>query len=690
MDSAESILQEYEYRPLDADAQEIRLIRLLPGTFDDELVVEIFHTPFVEPEPAKDIRLDLREIRKTLRTPWEVHETHERRYLYYDASEKISRWTHPDVDVDGELYGNGKSFETPLLLNPHAEFPTALSYVWGTEEADLKVKVVHNNPTGIPSIIYVKPNLHNALKYLRDSQIERVLWIDAICINQSDIGERNHEVAKMAQIYTLASRTVIWLGLEDASGSSKRAFAILGFIGEQFEYTTAGLVQVSPGFENRSATNTAFPSAYVHPRSLLAVSRAVENDVGPIYSEADFEAIQQILTRPWWDRLWIWQEAALGYRKAIAQCGTDTVPWPLFAHSACFITLHGKRTFGASYDSLLVLQRAGLFPEPHKVSTLGKKLWATHEAQYKDKHDRIYALLGLASPRYRAHISIDYSMDVFDMFYDTCVAIVTVEGRLSFLNFCNLNQEAQHTRPTWVPDWNFNGLKILESTLASGRAVSTHVGAIDGPELTVQSTICGKVQYVAALDRDEFLSMDEVLSQNDANRVIAYDYHKGRSVFVPDQGQLGLGPPSVLPGDHIAVIFGAQFPMIVRPSNLNASSQAPRYRVVGPAFMQDLADAQALRGPIPSHYQTFHYHRIFENRVMKEWSWFRNIVTEKVTPEDPRLGEISEDWELGSGFRERELRWYRNKITGQISFDPRDEPDEVRKRGIDVKDIVLI
>ncbi|KAK7182553.1 hypothetical protein PSPO01_11343 [Paraphaeosphaeria sporulosa] len=435
MDWAGPRLREYEDRPLNADAEEIRLIRLLPGDFNDDLEVKIFHALFVEPEPAKDTRLGLDEIRKTLPHPWTVWETKEGRYIYSNDSENVSKWTHPDPKLDEELFGNGKSFEMYPNFEPRYE---SLSYVWGTEEAKSKVHVVHDSLMDVPSLIYVRSNLYNALKYLRDPLMERVLWVDAICVNQADVRERNREVANMARIYTFASRTIIWLGLEDESGASKRAFEILGFIGEQFETTTERGIFVTPGFKNRSASDTAFPSAYVHLRSLLSVTCDRTEQVGPIYSNSDWEAIEEILTRSWWDRLWIWQEARLGYRKAIVQCGPGTIPWSSLAHSTAAFSLSGNLIFGASFNASLVAQRRHLFAGGKWEDDIEHLLVGTQKAQYTDEHDRIYALLGLVSPRFRANIAIDYSRNVFDLFYDTCVAMINASGGVFFSPFLQL------------------------------------------------------------------------------------------------------------------------------------------------------------------------------------------------------------------------------------------------------------
>lgn len=121
MDSTKPELHEYQYRPLNFDAGEIRFIRLLPGNFDDDLAVEIFHAPFVEPEPAKDPRLPIREIQKTLPKYWQIRETNGGRCIYDNSEESVTKWTHPDPEADEELFGNGQSFEEYPNFEPTYE-----------------------------------------------------------------------------------------------------------------------------------------------------------------------------------------------------------------------------------------------------------------------------------------------------------------------------------------------------------------------------------------------------------------------------------------------------------------------------------------------------------------------------------------------------------------------------------------
>ncbi|RMJ04826.1 hypothetical protein CDV36_014510 [Fusarium kuroshium] len=49
-----------------------------------------------------------------------------------------------------------------------------------------------------------------ALKCLRNCSLDRIIWVDAICINQDDAEERGRQVQSMAKIYANASRVVVW------------------------------------------------------------------------------------------------------------------------------------------------------------------------------------------------------------------------------------------------------------------------------------------------------------------------------------------------------------------------------------------------------------------------------------------------------------------------------------------------
>jgi hypothetical protein len=92
----------------------------------------------------------------------------------------------------------------------------ALSYTWN--DPNIKVPTICNG-----RILQITPNLCACLGALRLRDEPKWLWADAICINQSNIGERNQQVRHMLDIYRNSKGVIVWLGPDekDESGQSK-------------------------------------------------------------------------------------------------------------------------------------------------------------------------------------------------------------------------------------------------------------------------------------------------------------------------------------------------------------------------------------------------------------------------------------------------------------------------------------
>ena len=129
----------------------------------------------------------------------------------------------------------------------------ALSYVWGPSDKPHSISVDGGD-------LPITANLHAALIHLRDRFIKRIVWVDAICINQGDGTEKAKQVLYMAEIYGKASRVIVWLG--EAENDGDRAL-------EQ-----------------------------IH---LAADERPTE----PMVSKSAKQAILALLQRPWFERIWV-------------------------------------------------------------------------------------------------------------------------------------------------------------------------------------------------------------------------------------------------------------------------------------------------------------------------------------------------------------------------------------------------
>ncbi len=97
----------------------------------------------------------------------------------------------------------------------------ALSYVWGDKNGSVPITCDGRE-------LLVTPNCASALRHLRHKLTRRVLWIDAICIDQLSVEERNCQVPLMGEIYTTARKVIIWLGPSEAKDEALLRLARLG------------------------------------------------------------------------------------------------------------------------------------------------------------------------------------------------------------------------------------------------------------------------------------------------------------------------------------------------------------------------------------------------------------------------------------------------------------------------------
>jgi hypothetical protein len=90
----------------------------------------------------------------------------------------------------------------------------ALSYVWGSSDI---TQIIRMGQRELP----VTLNLYAALTRLRHRLIERIIWIDAVCINLQDQQERGQTIRLMAKIFGQANHVIVWLG--EAADNSVQA-----------------------------------------------------------------------------------------------------------------------------------------------------------------------------------------------------------------------------------------------------------------------------------------------------------------------------------------------------------------------------------------------------------------------------------------------------------------------------------
>jgi hypothetical protein len=395
-------------------------------------------------------------------------------------------------------------------------------------------------------IIKVTSNLRDALRMLMASIISdkihsapRYYWIDALCMNQQDISERNVQVARMADIFTEAQGVIAWLGKED-------------------EFTADAMATM-----NRISSISEEKWASV-PYTSFYQAGSAPHDVLPSLTFYNWLGFIAMVNRPWFKRAWVSffqsriytgllfpkvvQEIALAKSASIV-CGKYVLPWHKLSQTLSFIRTtkwyHHLKTDKLRHIKALqkspgiynhVLQaklKVGMAPlyldltrykisAARRLNTQERKpslfyLLETHRfSKSTDPRDKVYGFLGLAdrniSP-FREDAEVlnpDYNLSVQQVYTETARALLSSHGNLNLLQHV---QDPSQTRipnlPSWVPDYtcelNPYPLRFRGPTLwrSSGYLPwKMNVFSLAQGLLDVQGYMLGRVDQTAVLSHE--------------------------------------------------------------------------------------------------------------------------------------------------------------------------------------------
>lgn len=405
----------------------------------------------------------------------------------------------------------------PLDASPPFE---ALSYAWGDRSPQAGILC-----GGLTANIGL--SLHSALCQLRPSTgtPERLIWADALCINQEDIAERNAQVRIMGDIYSRATNTLIWLGEEDDEVA--RAMKLLGrFRGV---WDTLGV----PGFcrgqmqslvaqfsgENKARVGSTFRAAFgEHPGHLHAC-----------------RDIWMLFRRPWFARKWVIQEVAKSAKHAmVLVAGSKTVAWS--AVQAWFVFLTIPEVVATFLSSCPWRSETGSAGDPHvwldyararRLALLGVDdaplmylLAQTLTFRCTDHRDHIIALLGISSDSSRHQDLVDYGVPAERLYRRLARSCLTNSRDLRMLwSFLSSVPIGKRDLCSWLPNVeevpSMHSLAVdltLPSPGCAGhedlfRMTEIHV-PITGNQMQMRGQILDRIEYMG-MDMSGFPAMQQ-------------------------------------------------------------------------------------------------------------------------------------------------------------------------------------
>jgi len=375
-----------------------------------------------------------------------------------------------------------------LNRNPSYE---ALSYVWGDATKLKRIDVCKH-------AFYVTENLEIALRNLRLRNKLRVLWVDAICINQNDVVEKSSQIRQMGEIYSQATEVLIWLGPETLS--SAKAFCFLRSIihppiKQSFEQSVAEIQSEDwqPIISSRYSNQLRFPALYDQESYDQNRQKWLQFTVQEDPNSVQYlQALCELLRRPWWKRIWVVQELVRS-RRAKLVCGTQTFPWTEFYHAmgtlvdaypnrhtnvirnSTIIAARDRKTAAGARIELLQDIAASFVPtmtmQYFRERWLGSSLinlpmliFGTQRFQSTDPRDAIYGLLGLINnSQDLGDIAIpDYNISPEKLFTKVAKWLLCFRQdlvlfeELQNVNYPSPCQVDGLSLPSWVPDFRFD------------------------------------------------------------------------------------------------------------------------------------------------------------------------------------------------------------------------------------------
>ncbi|KAM5352739.1 hypothetical protein ACJ41O_005461 [Fusarium nematophilum] len=354
----------------------------------------------------------------------------------------------------------------------------ALSYVWGNPKATDRILL---RDGGEIKMLGVAASLAKALRTIRHDQNPRVMWIDAICINQKDLAERSSEVQHMHRIYSQAACVRAWIDINlDPMDAAVRRLPLL-----------------SPDHVTRfeKADTGMSPIVHVDPDE-------DSDDDGIGDRAAAWQSLADLCEDKYWGRVWIQQEI-YNARALVIHCGSSTaISGEDFAEflrqlNARSSTAPEKQAFSNPRAWAGFMTPIGAMEANHSLfyskankakaawrrdeavpKTVSKRdlfdalVFAKHWLEATDPRDYFYGILSLIDDYVhgRLDIRVDYHLTLAQVYTEAVDTLIRNYHSLRFLTAADLGSSRKDRDiPSWVPDWS---LGVHHIPLSDGKPLS--------------------------------------------------------------------------------------------------------------------------------------------------------------------------------------------------------------------------
>lgn len=403
-------------------------------------------------------------------------------------------------------------------LNQHPQYE-ALSYEW--RKAEGVTTILCGTFT-----IEVTLNLALALEAFRHASKARVLWVDAICIDQGNVTEKASQVSKMRDIYANAGSVLVWLG--PSCSFTSVAFQVLYLLAFLWvERRQRGMEEDNPVpytlskrpkgsiFLSTDDKIWMSPSRGYHERTitLSRPSGRDDDDLLHLDSTKLWAVIDDLFGSTYFERTWIQQEVAVSNAVYVTS-GHYQMPFDLFgaAYGGRNLLEFVWREHRINDDRMVpfscVRDARKRYQNPEFGSDLASVLATFNYSKESIAHDHIFAPLALVKSNWACgHVKVDYTKALSSVFVEAATCIIS--DRQDLYLWGSKSSYSNRTRkdlPSWVPEWTGVNCEEAIEYFRHGQEFKCLLPGnydIHGQSLHVDSHIVDEIEFSAPVDTEE-------------------------------------------------------------------------------------------------------------------------------------------------------------------------------------------
>ncbi|KAK3675337.1 hypothetical protein LTR78_004847 [Recurvomyces mirabilis] len=462
---------------------------------------------------------------------------------------------------------------TSLKSRPRAKYET-ISYVWGDPTVQSTILIQDER-------VLIPANAAVVLRRFRKKAEDRVLWIDAVCINQHDIDERSQQVALMAEVYFYPTQGLIRIG--ECSDPTKK-------LRRSVELVLADAANETDNFRSFATTVRSTTGGLVPMGN------------GSLPAGADIGLLLRMLNMPWFGRVWASKpkDRVFGMLGLYQRLVNETIPpglRPDYSRSLTDILIDVVRAMIDNSYTLDFFDRVS-YPWQAESSSLHDRPVPTWLPPFHRRRDRMLDA-PLLSTRFNAH---NYKpITIPPRLWISPGVLILVGFQVSRVDRIS-SEYPLNVLDDGIDDvawrWMAEAQTELDAT-SEVRRTALASSIILGSNLfdcTIQPDAALRAYDKLIRDSAQGLSMQAQLANVDDDDVIMPGMYLQsssrclhRRCFSLEDGRIGAGPAEMDVGDVVVILYGCRWPLVLLEMPIPG-----HYLVRSAAYVHDIMEGTAV------------------------------------------------------------------------------------------------